>query len=59
MSVNTENCFVNGIKSQSLARIVIPKRNTQQQEAQLQKVNGHFDYSYIKIEVNNYIGNPR
>jgi hypothetical protein len=55
----TENNFVNGLKSEELARVVIPKRNFQQQQEQLQKIDGHRFYSFIKIEVNNYIGNPR
>ena len=53
------NCLVNGLKSEELARVIIPARNFQQEEAQLQKIEGHLDYSYIKIEVNNFIGNPR
>jgi hypothetical protein len=56
---STQSCFVNGLKSETLARVVIPKRNTQQEEAQMLSVKGHKAYSFIKIEINNYIGNPR
>lgn len=56
---STENCFVNGLKSEALARAVIPVRNSKQESAQMQRVKGHKGYSFIKIEINNYIGNPR
>jgi hypothetical protein len=56
---STKNCFVNGHKSKTIARLVVPKRNFHQEEEQFQKIEGHNEYSYIKIEVNNYIGNPR
>lgn len=55
---STENCFVNGISNESIARDVIKKRKTEEEEEQLQKVNGK-GFSYIKIELNNYIGNPK
>lgn len=53
----TENCFVNGISNEAIARNVIKKRTTNEEE-QLQKVNGK-GFSYIKMELNNYIGNPK
>lgn len=56
---STENCFVNGLESEALARAVIPVRNSKQESAQMQRVKGHKGYSFIKIEINNYIGNPR
>jgi hypothetical protein len=59
INASTKNCFVNGLSSETLARVVVPKRKWQQQESQLQKVEGHWGYSYIKIELNNYIGNLR
>ncbi|WP_159778380.1 hypothetical protein [Flavobacterium sp. 9AF] len=55
---NVENCFVNGISNQAIARDVIPKRNTILEDNYLQKIDGK-GFSYIKIELNNYIGNPK
>jgi len=55
---STENCFVNGISNEAIARDVIAKRENNQEEKQLQKVNGK-GFEYIKIELNNYIGNPK
>lgn len=57
LKYSTENCFVNGISNEAIARNVIKKRKTDEEE-QLQKVNGK-GFSYIKIELNNYIGNPK
>lgn len=58
LKYSTENCFVNGISNEAIARDVIKKRKTSEEEEQLQKVNGK-GFSYIKIELNNYIGNPK
>lgn len=58
LKYSTENCFVNGISNEAIARGVIKKRKTNEEEEQLQKVNGK-GFSYIKIELNNYIGNPK
>ncbi|MFL9844631.1 hypothetical protein [Flavobacterium rhizosphaerae] len=52
-----ENCFVNGLKNTEIARDEIPKRIMGHQNSELQPVNGK-GFSYIKIEINNYIGNP-
>lgn len=58
LKYSTKNCFVNGISNEAIARDVIKKRKTNEEEEQLQKVNGK-GFSYIKIELNNYIGNPK
>ena len=58
LKYSTENCFVNGISNEAIARGVIKKRKTKEEEEQLQKVNGK-GFAYIKIELNNYIGNPK
>ena len=58
LKYSTANCFVNGISNEAIARNVIKKRRTSEEEEQLQKVNGK-GFSYIKIELNNYIGNPK
>jgi hypothetical protein len=53
-----KNCFVNGSPNTIIAKQVVPNRQMKQEEEQLQKVNGQ-GFSYIKIEINNYIGNPK
>ncbi|MGM8363676.1 hypothetical protein ACSV4D_17310 [Flavobacterium sp. ARAG 55.4] len=53
-----ENCFVNGISNAEISKTVVPNRDFNQEYEQLQKVNGN-GFSYIKMEINNYIGNPR
>jgi hypothetical protein len=53
-----QNCFVNGIPNAEITKAVVPNRNFNQEEEQLQKVNGQ-GFSYIKMELNNYIGNPK
>jgi hypothetical protein len=58
LQYSTENCFVNGISNEAISRNVIKKRNTKEEEDQLQKVKGK-GFSYIKLELNNYIGNPK
>lgn len=53
-----ENCFVNGLDNASISKAVVPNRNSNSEKEQLQEVKGN-GYEYIKIEINNYIGNPR
>ncbi|OIQ20160.1 MAG: hypothetical protein BM557_05690 [Flavobacterium sp. MedPE-SWcel] len=53
-----ENCFVNGLQNEELARTILQKRIYKHQQTGLQKVNGK-GFSYIKIELNNFIGNPK
>jgi hypothetical protein len=53
-----ENCFVNGLTNESISREVVPNRKKNQEPEQLQEVKGK-GFKYIKIEINNYIGNPR
>ncbi len=52
------NSFVNGLPNIDIAREIVPDRKYQHPYEQLQKVNGD-GFSYIKIEINNYIGNPK
>jgi len=52
-----ENCFVNGLPNQSISNKVVPNRIPNQTHILLQPIT-HTDYSFIKIELNNYIGNP-
>jgi hypothetical protein len=51
-------CFVNGLPNSAIAAKIIPNRKKNHAVDQLQKVN-HALFSYIKIELNSYIGNPK
>jgi len=53
-----KNCFVNGLPNESISKDVVPNRNSKSEEEQLQQVKGE-GFDYIKVEINNYIGNPR
>ena len=53
-----QNCFVNGLNNAAIAKTIVPNRAFEQQENELQPVKGN-GFEYIKIELNNYIGNPR
>ena len=54
-----ENCFVNGLPNKSIAEKVVPNRNESHLKEQLQPLNNNTNFNYFKIELNNYIGNPR
>jgi hypothetical protein len=58
INTNMENCFVNGLPNEDIANKVVPNRIRNHSKNQLQKIN-HPRYNYIKIELNNFIGNPR
>lgn len=53
-----ENCFVNGLANASISKAVVPNRKLNEAEEQLQQIKGR-GFDYIKLEINNYIGNPR
>jgi hypothetical protein len=53
-----KNCFVNGLPNDVIAREVVPNRQINHEKEQLQKVTGK-GFSYIKVDINNYIGNPK
>jgi hypothetical protein len=53
-----ENCFVNGLPNKSISKKVVPIRNTTHINEQLQPLTGSSKFNFIKIEINNYIGNP-
>lgn len=53
-----ENCFVNGLPNKSISKKVVPIRNTAHINEQLQPLAGSSKFNFIKIEINNYIGNP-
>jgi hypothetical protein len=46
------------MSNESIAKNVVPNRNNNSEKEQLQKVKGN-GYDFIKVEINNYIGNPR
>ncbi len=54
----TENCYVNGLPNKSISEKIIPNRKWKHHEEQLQPINGD-GFSYIKIELNNFVGNPK
>ncbi|ARV05467.1 hypothetical protein BTO04_01610 [Polaribacter sp. SA4-10] len=51
-------CFVNGLPNKDIAFKIIPDRIKNHTNNKLQKVN-HPLFSYIRIELNSYIGNPK
>ncbi|WP_034887508.1 membrane protein [Gillisia sp. Hel_I_29] len=53
-----KNVFVNGLPNTSIAGKVIPDRNAEQLNLNLQRVEAE-TFNYIKVDLNNYIGNPR
>jgi hypothetical protein len=52
-----ENCYVNGLPNVSISNKIVPNRIKNQTRTVLQAIN-HKNYSYVKIEVNSFIGNP-
>jgi hypothetical protein len=52
------NCFVNGLPNESISNKILPNRIKKHLKNELQKIT-HPCYSYIKIELNSYIGNPK
>ena len=55
---STENIYVNGLPNKSIARKVIPVRDLEQPKLALQEYRGS-GFDFLKIEMNNYIGNPK
>ncbi|MEP3210578.1 MAG: hypothetical protein ABJN95_15355 [Maribacter sp.] len=53
-----ENCFVNGLPNASITKKVFPDRDNSHRQAQLQPLVGN-GYSYLKFDMNSYIGNPK
>jgi hypothetical protein len=51
-------CFVNGLPNADIAFKIIPKRIKNHTIGKLQKVD-HPLFSYVRIELNMYIGNPK
>jgi hypothetical protein len=51
-------CFVNGMPNKDIADKILPNRIKNHTNSKLQKVK-HPLFSYVKIELNSYIGNPK
>ena len=57
ISNDMTNCFVNGLPNADISNKIVPNRIVNHTQSELQFIN-HKKYPYIKIELNNYIGNP-
>ncbi|MCB4799413.1 hypothetical protein [Neotamlana laminarinivorans] len=57
INTSMENIFVNGLPNSDISNKIIPNRITNHINNELQPIN-HPDFSYIKIEINTYIGSP-
>lgn len=57
ISDNMENCFVNGLPNEDISNKIVPNRIKNHDQNMLQPIT-HPDYSFIKIALNTYIGNP-
>ncbi len=53
-----ENIYVNGLPNRSIADKVVSGRSLAHHTLAMQKLNGS-GFNYLKIEMNNYIGNPK
>lgn len=53
-----ENCYVNGLPNTAITKKVFPKRILNHANTQRQPFKGD-GYSYIKFDINSYIGNPK
>ena len=58
INTSMENIYVNGLPNKSIAGKVIPSRDLEQPKLALQEFDGS-GFNYLKIEMNNYIGNPK
>jgi hypothetical protein len=51
------NCFVNGLPNEPISDKIVPNRIKNQTQSVLQTIDNP-NFSFIKIEINTYIGNP-
>ncbi|QYJ69506.1 hypothetical protein [Flavobacterium litorale] len=58
LNLSLDKCFVNGLENEELARPILQTRIKAHQKTGLQQVNGK-GFSYVKMELNNFIGNPQ
>jgi len=52
------NCYVNGLPNAAISNKIVPNRIANHTNTELQKI-AHPLYSFVKIEMNSYIGNPK
>ncbi len=52
------NCYVNGLPNESISRKVIPQRKNHSPDEILQKLD-LIGTKYLKIEIDNFVGNPK
>jgi len=52
-----KNIFVNGLPNEDISNKIVPNRIENHTYSELQEIN-HPEFGFIKIETNNYIGNP-
>ncbi|WP_299713583.1 hypothetical protein [uncultured Tenacibaculum sp.] len=52
-----EFCFVNGLPNKEIARKIVPDRKHSHLKNNLIRIDGS-NFKYIKVETDNYIGNP-
>jgi hypothetical protein len=52
------NCYINGLENTAISDKIVPNRIENHANKELQKIK-HPLYSFVKIEMNNYIGNPK
>lgn len=57
INTNMKNIFVNGLPNEAISNKIVPNRIENHSDTQLQKIE-HPDFSYIRIDINTYIGNP-
>ncbi|MFC2109048.1 hypothetical protein ACFLSU_00620 [Bacteroidota bacterium] len=53
-----ENCFVNGFPNEGISNAIVPNRIKNHSVQQLQSVKNNMA-SFIKVELNNFVGNPK
>ena len=57
ISSSLENCFVNGLPNKSISSKIIPNRIEHSLEMKFQKVPNNDLYQFVKLELDNFIGN--
>ena len=58
INTSLEFCFVNGLPNSEIAKKIIPVRDKNHGKNQLQGYEGD-GFSFLKFEINSYIGNPK
>lgn len=58
INTSLEFCFVNGLPNSEIAKKIIPVRDKNHGQNQLQGYEGD-GFSFLKFEINSYIGNPK